>query len=86
VTLKIFLDEHGFHCLKRSIPAGSRSKAVVHAAFQVAAIGGSNTVIVCKEAEARNLLLYADHCPTVVTAIHDALRSAGLPVDKVASD
>ena len=59
---------------------------MIQAAFQVAAIGGSNTVIVCKEAEARNLLLYADHCPTVVAAIHDALRSAGLPVDKVASD
>lgn len=86
MTLKIFLDEHGFHCLKRSIPAGSRSKAVIQAAFQIAATGGSNTVIVCNEAEARNLLLYADHCPSVVAAIHDSLRSAGLPVDKLESN
>jgi len=43
---------------------------------------GSNAVVSCDEAEARNLLLYANHCPGVIASIHEALRSAGLPVDQ----
>jgi hypothetical protein len=42
---------------------------------------GSNTLISCDEAEARNLLLYAGHCPGVVASIHHALRSARLPLE-----
>jgi hypothetical protein len=80
MTLKIFLDDKGFHCLKRSIPPGSHSKVVVNEAVHVT-FYGSNAVISCDEAEARNLLLYADHCPTVVASIHEALRLAGLPID-----
>jgi hypothetical protein len=42
---------------------------------------GTNTVISCDAPEARNLLLYASHCPGVIASIHKALRSAGLPVE-----
>jgi hypothetical protein len=42
---------------------------------------GSNTVLSCDEAEARNLLLYAGHCPGVVASVQKALRSAGLTLD-----
>jgi hypothetical protein len=62
MTLKIFLDDKGFKCLKRCIPAGSRSKFVVQEAVHLNFFG-SNTVINCNEAEARNLLIYAGHCP-----------------------
>jgi hypothetical protein len=41
---------------------------------------GSNAVLSCDEAEARNLLLDASHCPTVVASIHKALLSAGVPL------
>jgi hypothetical protein len=80
-VLKIHLDDKGFHCLKRSIPHGSRSKFVVKDAVNISFFG-SNTVISCDEAEARNLLLYASHCPTVIAAIHTALCAAGLPLEK----
>jgi hypothetical protein len=80
MILKIFLDDRGFHCLKRYIPHASQSKFVVEEAVHVNFFG-SNTVISCDEAEARNLLLYADQCPTVVASIHKALRSAGLPIE-----
>jgi hypothetical protein len=78
MTLKIFLDDKSFHCLKQSIPAGSRSKLILENALHF----GSNAVVSCDEAEARNLLLYADHCPGVIASIHEALRSAGLPLDQ----
>lgn len=83
MALKIFLDDNGFHCLKHSIPHGSRSKLVIGEATHVKLFGG-NVVISCDEAEARNLLLYASHCPTVLASIHTAFRAAGLPIEKVA--
>lgn len=82
MVLKIFLDDKGFHCLKRCIPRASHSKIVVEEAMQLTFFG-SNTVITCNEAEARNLLIYASHCSTAVASIHKALRSAGLPIEKV---
>ena len=80
MTLKIFLDDKSFHCLKQSIPAGSRSKLIIEDAVHLKFFG-SNTVISCNDTEGRILLLYANHCPGVVAAIHKALRSAGLPLD-----
>jgi hypothetical protein len=80
MTLKIFLDDKSFHCLKQCIPTGSRSKLLLEKSVPLNFFG-SNTVISCDEAEARNLLLYAGHCPGVVASIQKALRSAGLPVD-----
>ena len=79
MNLKIFLDDKSFHCLKRSIPAASHSKLVMENAHHFTFFG-SSVVISCDEAEARNLLLYASHCPGVVASIHEALRSAGLPL------
>ena len=80
MTLKIFLDDKSFHCLKRAIPAGSRSKLLLHDPARLSLVGTS-TVISCGEAEARNLLLYASHCPGVIASIHNALQSAGLKSD-----
>jgi hypothetical protein len=80
MTLKIFLDDKSFHCLKQCIPPGSRSKLLLEKAIPLNFFG-SNTVISCDETEARNLLLYAGHCPGVIASIQKALRSAGLPVD-----
>jgi len=77
MTLKIFLDDKSFHCLKQSIPAGSRSKSIIEKAVHLDLFGG-NTVLSCDEAEARNLLVYAGHCPGVIASIHKAFRSAGL--------
>ena len=82
MTLKVFLDEKGFHCLKQCIPAASHSKAVLKDAVHVNSFG-SLFVISCDESEARNLLLYANHCPSVVASIHEAFRLAGLPLEKV---
>jgi hypothetical protein len=42
---------------------------------------GGNAVLSCDETEARNLLLYAGHCPGVVASVQKALRSAGLALD-----
>jgi hypothetical protein len=42
---------------------------------------GSNAVISCNEAEARNLLIYAEHCPSVIASIHKAFLSEGLPIE-----
>jgi hypothetical protein len=88
MTLKIFLDDKSFHCLKQSIPPDSRSKLVLNEkTVQFKNIGGSlfgsNIVIVisCDEAEARDLLLHAGRCPGVIASIHEAFRSAGLPLD-----
>jgi hypothetical protein len=81
MNLKIFLDHKGFQCLKQCIPAGSHSKSVLNNAVHMNSFGDT-AIITCDEAEARNLLLYADHCPSVVASIHKALRSAGLPIDK----
>jgi hypothetical protein len=77
MMVKIFLDDKSFHCLKHAIPDGSRSKFVLHDPARLSLLG-SNTLISCDEAEARNLLLYAGHCPGVVASIHQALHSAGL--------
>jgi hypothetical protein len=85
MVLKIFLDDKGFHCLKRCIPRASHSKIVVEEAMHLTFFG-SNSVITCSEAEARNLLIYASHCPTAVASIHKAFRSAGLPMEKVDQD
>ena len=79
MTLKIFLDDKSFHCLKQSIPAGSRSKSIIEKAVHLDLFGG-NAVLSCDEAEARNLLLYAGHCPGVIASIHKAFRAAGLPL------
>ena len=80
MTLKIFLDDKSFHRLKHAIPAGSRSKFVLQDPARLSLLG-SNTVIRCDEAEARNLLLYSGHCPGVVASIHQALHSAGLALE-----
>ena len=80
MTLKIFLDDKSFHCLKEAIPPGSRSKLVLQHAVHLESFG-SNTVITCNEPEARSLLLYAVHCPGVIASIHGALRSAGLSLE-----
>jgi hypothetical protein len=85
MNLKIFLDDKSFHCLKQSIPAGSRSKLVIETAVHLNFFG-SNAVISCDETEARNLLLYAGHWPGVVSSIHKALHLAGLPLDAGARD
>ena len=81
MILKIFLDDKSFHCLKHAIPAGSRCKLSLHDPARLSLMG-SNTVISCNEAEARNLLPYASHCPGVIASIHQALRSAGLPASE----
>ena len=56
MTLKIFLDDKSFHCLKQSIPPGSRSKSIIEKAVHLDLFGG-NAVLSCEEAEARNLLV-----------------------------
>jgi hypothetical protein len=80
ISLKIFLDDKSFHCLKHCIPPGSRSKLPLEKAVPLNFFG-SNTVISCEEADARNLLIYAGHCPGVIASIHKALRSADLPLE-----
>ncbi len=77
MTLKIFLDDKSFHCLTQSIPAGSRFKSIIEKAVHLDLFGG-NAVLSCDEAEARNLLLYAKHCPGVIASIHKAFSAAGL--------
>src|SRR5258708_36335065 len=77
MNLKIFLDDKSFHCLKQSIPPGSRSKSIIEKAVHLD-LFGSNAVLSCEEGEARNLLLYAGHCPGVIASIHNAFRAAGL--------
>lgn len=81
MTLKIFLDDKSFHCVKRAIPAASRVSLVIEEAVNLKFFG-SNTVITCNEAEARNLLVYTRHCAGVVASIHKALLSAGLPLER----
>ena len=81
MNLKIFLDDKSFHRLKQSIPAGSRSKLIIENSLHLKFFG-SNAVVSCDEVEARNLLLYAGHCPGVIASIHEALRCAGLPLDQ----
>ena len=80
MIIKIFLDDKSFHCLKQSIPPGSHSKIVIEHAVHLNFFG-SNTVLSCEEAEARNLLLYAGHCPGVAASVHKALRFAGLTLN-----
>jgi hypothetical protein len=81
MTVKIFLDDKSFHCLKQAIPHGSRSKLVLEEAVPLK-LFGNEVVISCDQAQARNLLLYAGHCPGVIASIHEAFRSAGLPLDQ----
>lgn len=78
--LTIFLDDKSFHSLKQCIPAGSRANIIIESALQLKRFG-SDAVITCEATEARTLLLYADSCPSVVESVHNALRSAELPVD-----
>jgi len=85
MTLKIFLNDKSFHCLKQAIPPKSLSKVIVEKAVHLNFFG-SNTVLICDEAQARNLLLYVAHCPGVVTSIHKALLSAGLSLDSPVPD
>lgn len=85
MTLKIFLNDKSFYCLKQAIPPKSLSKVVVEEAVHLNFFG-SNTVLICDEAQARNLLLYVAHCPGVVTSIHKALLSAGLSLDSPVPD
>jgi hypothetical protein len=80
MILKIFLDDKGFHHLRRCIPTGSHSKVVLEEAVHLTFFG-SNAVISCDEAEARNLLIYAKQCPSVIASIHKAFLSAGLPIE-----
>jgi hypothetical protein len=77
MTLKIFLDDKSFHCLKQSIPVGSHSKLLIRKAVHLN-LFGRNAVVSCEEAEARNLLIYAGDCPSVTASIHNAFRAAGL--------
>jgi len=80
MTLRIFLDDKSFHCLKHAIhaiPSGSCSKSIIDIAVHLDLFGG-NAVLSCEEAEARNLLIYAAHCPGVVASIHKAFRAASL--------
>jgi len=81
LNLTIFLDDKSFNSLKQSIPTGSRSKLIIENALRLKGFG-SDAVVTCDAAEARNLLLYAGHCPSVVAAIRKALRVAGLPLDR----
>ncbi|HEY6999286.1 MAG TPA: hypothetical protein VH851_15225, partial [Candidatus Binatia bacterium] len=85
MTLKIFLNDKSFHCLKQAIPPKSLSKVIIEEAVHLNFFG-SNTVLICDEAQARNLLLYVTHCPGVTTSIHKALLSAGLSLDPPAPD
>ena len=85
MTLKIFLDDKSLHCLKHCIPPGSRSKLLLEKAVPLNFFG-CNTVISCEEADARNLLVYAGHCPGVIASIHKALRPAGLPLEDAKND
>ena len=73
MSLRIFLDKNGFHSLKKAIPQGSPSKAVLNGAVHLSFFG-TNVVITCTEAEAQNLLLYANDSPAVAAAIRKALR------------
>ncbi len=79
MTLKIFLDDKSFHCLKHAIPPGSRSKLIIQKAVHLDLFGG-NAVLSCDETEARNLLIYAGHCPGVIASVHKAFCDAGLPL------
>ena len=80
MTLKIFLDDKSFYSLKQSIPPGSRSKVLLQEAVRLEFFG-SNAVITCTEAEARSLLLYAEHCPGVIASVQQSFRSAGLRLE-----
>jgi hypothetical protein len=77
MTIRLFLDDKDFQDPKRSIPAGPRSKFIVDDATV-----GSNAVIGCADAEPHNLVLSAEHCPTVIASIRKALRLARLPIEK----
>jgi hypothetical protein len=77
VTLKIFLDDKSLRCLKRAIPRGSHSKLIIQKAVRLHLFGG-NAVLSCVESEARNLLIYARHCPRVIASIHRAFHATGL--------
>jgi hypothetical protein len=79
MTLQIFLDDKSLNCLKQSIPHGSKSESTLENALHFAnfTVFGSNAVITCDEAAARNLLSHAIHCPGVTASIHKAFYSAG---------
>src|SRR4030095_651570 len=85
MLLEIVLDDKNFHCLKRCIPRGSRSKLVLDQAVGLK-FSGNSAVIRCNEAEARNLLIYAGHCRGAVASIEKALHVAGLPLEYSMAD
>jgi hypothetical protein len=85
MTLKISLDDGSFHSLKECIPPASRSTLLLQEAVRLEFFG-SNAVITCTEAEARTLLLYAEHCPDVIASINEALRCAGFPLEVAKND
>lgn len=85
MTLKIFLDDKSFHCLKQSIPVGSHSKLLIRRAVHLN-LFGRNAVVSCEEAEARNLLIYAGHCPSVIASIHNAFRAAGFTTPDISGE
>ena len=77
LNLKILLADKSFHCLKQSIPSGSRSKAIIEKTAQLEL--SAQRRIPLHEVEARNLLLYAGHCAGVIASIwpkHSALETA----------
>lgn len=74
MPIKIFLDDNSFHALKRAIPERSNARSVLDTATHQ---NFFDVIITCTESEARNLRVYASHCPKVVQSIEAALRLAG---------
>lgn len=75
MSVKIYLDEDSFYSLKQAVPRSSHTRTVLESVERASFF---HVVITCAEAEARNLLLYADHCPRAVESIEKALRVAEL--------
>jgi transcriptional regulator of acetoin/glycerol metabolism len=83
MTLTIFLIEKDFTRLNRIVPVGSHSKKVLARAVHFESVAGRfsarNYVLTCEEAEARNLLMYAEgECPGAAAGILEAFRGASL--------
>ena len=69
--MKIVLDNDSFLTLKRSVPPHSQAVKVLQTAVH---FGVYRVALTCTEAQARALLLYAEHSPKVVASIQAALR------------
>jgi len=83
MTLKIFIDEKNFECLKKSIPPGSDCHAALEQAVHFSNVGaaraGSKAVVTCNDVAARELLSHArSRCPGAAATIAEAFRAAGL--------